>query len=203
MVDHLQASLREQEVRELIAGELAGDGEREEITAPIDLLDRETSETDINEIALVRRLRRDSSDPLKLQDFVAKLAMQIHKFKVEERKNLREARSANQERANQLLELLDRVPSETASALRVEMKELADILGKIVPAVRSLQRTSKAVKWVLGAVLTVALGSLGTGFGVLWSRAEHEGETNAEIKRLHHDVELLLERRYQQPKDSP
>jgi hypothetical protein len=152
----------------------------------------EAIELDVDDLQQMHRLRRVSPDPYVGQMKSLKL---IRQLRGELRRLTTEERSNNQARADQLLELLNRPPD---AALREAIDPLAD-------RIKELESSYKTARWVLGTILTLALGSLMTGIGVLWTRAEHEGETNVRIERLQSDVQLLLrgEWRRVQTKDNP
>lgn len=150
-------------------------------TSPHELWTRGASREDF---ALVEQLGRAPTEPLTVLEFA--------QFLRGDTRRREEYRSGNKELEAKLIALLDKPPH-------------VDVL-KLQDEVADLQRHAKFAKWVIGFILTAALGSLATGVGTLWSRAEHEGEIRVKIERLQDDVQQLLREqrhRYQPPKDSP
>lgn len=162
------------------------DMDASEDTDPRALLVGDASQEDVD---LVMRLGRDPNEPVSLAEF-AKWVRRDQRHREEYRRERAEYQSGNKDLEQRLIDFLNRPPDDSAQAIH---EDVAD-----------LKRSARVAKWVIGFVLTAALGSLATGVGTLWGRAEREGETNVKIDRLQQDVQQLLrEQRHYQPKDLP
>jgi hypothetical protein len=135
-------------VPDMVERELGGPQEiaaANEVTSPIEiLLDRELEPDDIEH---VRRLRRDSDDPYAM---LLKLAKRQVAKEQEERSN-------NQERATQLLAILNRPPDEATRRL---------VESRTKGAKWSIRLTWAAVVIIAGVAVDVA--------DRIWNRSEHE-----------------------------
>jgi hypothetical protein len=137
-----------------------------EITSPVDLLDRDLSQA---ELEIIRRSRRSGDDKATYADVV----------KLTERMIRRELadRTSRQEQANQLLALLDRPPHEALTALGDRMAAVERDLAPI----KSLGR------WALGIAASVAVA-----VGVfLYSRGFTEGGAAARFDALQRTVDEI------------
>jgi hypothetical protein len=120
-------------------------GAEKEVTSPIEiLLDHELEADDLEH---VRRLRRDSDDPYAMLLKLAK--RQVAKE--------REERSNNQERATQLLAILNRPPDEATRQL--------------------VEKRTKGAKWSVRITWAAVIIIAGVAVDVadrIWNRSEHE-----------------------------
>ena len=162
--------------------ELGGSGELGgvEVTKPWALLDRE--ELNADELEIVKRSKRDSSDPVVYADLV-KVISRAMKKELDER-------SAAKHQADHMLELLRHPPHEAVKDLQVRMPVVERQLEKVS------DKISTATK-VVGAAIVIALGALGYVVSVLWAGGKFEGEIRA---RMDH-VEKAVDR--PQRSDSP
>lgn len=135
-------------IPDMVERELGGPQEIEaegEVTSPIEiLLDRELEPDDIEH---VRRLRRDSDDPYAM---LLKLAKRQVAKEQEERSN-------NQERATQLLAILNRPPDEATRQL--------------------VEKRTKGAKWSVRITWAAVVIIAGVAVDVadrIWNRSEHE-----------------------------
>lgn len=147
-----------------------------DVTSPIHLLSRLPDE---EELAIVRDSPYEASDPVPMTEF-AKLLRRIDKL-------VRDEKSNNRERNEQLVELLKTPPGEVGARLREEVKDLS--------------RDMKVIKWAAGLALTAALGSLASVITRVWDRAEREGETTIRLKHIESAIERLQDRSYMRPYD--
>jgi hypothetical protein len=153
-------------------------GDIGEVTSPIDMLARGLSDS---EAEIIRRSRYAADDPVPMREFVKAL----------DRLNqlVREERSNNRERADQLLELLNRPPDEKTAKLRDE--------------VRDITRDLKLFKWAAGVAFATALGSLASVVTRIWDRAEREGETSIRLQHIESAIERLQDRPRLPTRDNP
>jgi hypothetical protein len=155
---------------DMIERELGGGavGEIEpEVTKPWDLLDREQLNSD--ELEIVRRSRRDSSDPATYADIVKITARQARHIR-----ELLDDRSTRKEQADAILELIKHPPNAAVLELQEDVKriwrafaEVGEQLG--VPhsenkwtVQENVERGRTAYRWgyrLAGFALTLALGS--------------------------------------------
>lgn len=142
--------------------------DRVDTTNPWDVLDREDLTDD--EMEVVRRSRRESSDPATVADVVKVLTRTMRKALDE--------RSEQKKQLDEAAELLDRPPR--------------GVVSKLEKRVDSLSFKMSVGQALGGVVLAAALGSLGLAYSALRSQAVREGELNADITRLKSDVQLLL-----------
>lgn len=148
--------------------------EREEITSPFELLERDLFES---ERAVIQRSRRNAGDPLTFADGV-KLAETLARAR-------REERSSNQERANQLMALLNRPPDEVTAKLQSD--------------VDAIKRSSSIAGWILKTMVVLVLGGLVGLAERIWDRAEHEGETTIRLNHVEDELRRLLDRQGKTP----
>lgn len=144
-----------------------------EITSPVDLLDRDLSQ---DELEVVRRSRRNSGDPATYAD-VVKLAERLIN---RERKD----RSSREEQANQLLALLDRPPHEAVQTLQ------ADVAAMKI-SVEALTRWWRPIRAVMIFLAIAALGGVGFFVDQLLVHAEARTEAAIKIDHLERAVEGL------------
>lgn len=166
----------------------------DDLTSPIEMFERPPQPA---EIEVARRLRRDSDNPgammERLTDAVSRLTVRLDKQQRTERSN-------NEERANQLLELLGRVPGDAAAELRAEFDDKLDDLsitlddGKkigLFDAVKNLLRDASFGKWVMRTVAGAALTVLVYVGQQISSRSEQQGEMRVKVDHLEAEVSLL------------
>jgi hypothetical protein len=145
------------------------------VTAPLDLL--LDSDLEPDDTAAINRLRRDSSDPY---EQLWRLTKGFTREKERERSASR----------------------QIEGAVIAAIKSHDDTMVAMRSDLRDLQRSWKSARLVVGIVLTTAIGSLGTGIGLMLSRASDDGAAHSRMQRLEQDVQQLLQVRYQ-PKDKP
>jgi hypothetical protein len=151
-------------------------------TTPIEMFLAEPNDEDRE---AVRRSRRDSNASVKQEE----LAAAVRLFKDKLRRLAEREKSNNEERADQLLELLNRPPDEATKKL-----------GDRVTALEGIVK-------LLRVVLFLVVGGSG-GYGLviaqkIWDRAEAEGEAAIRlqhvedaVKQLGQDIRSDLAHRY-------
>lgn len=142
-----------------------------DVTSPVDLLSREP---DDEEMEIIRRSQYEPGDPVVMRDF-AKALNRLNKL-------VRDERSNNRERADQLLELLNKPPGGETAKLRDEVKDL--------------NRDMKVIKWAAGAAIAAALGSLASVVTRIWDRAEREGETTIRLQHIESAIDRIQDREH-------
>lgn len=145
----------------------------DETTSPFALLEREP---DADELELIRRSRYEAGDPVPMREF-AKALRRLDKL-------VRDEKSNNRERANQLLDLLNRPPNELTAKLQETVIELRADMSKIKEVVATVR---KALLWVALA----AIGSLGTVGGFLYFRGFGEGESKIRLDHIEKSIDEL------------
>lgn len=166
----------------------------EEFTSPIDMYERPLQP---DEIEVARRLRRDSDSPKvlvdRLTDAVSRLTIKLDEQRKTERSN-------NENRANQLVELLGRVPGDAAESLRSEFDDKIDNLsitlddGKklnLFDAVKGLLRDASIGKWVMRTVAGAAITVLLYVANTISARAEQQGAMGVRILHLEEENAAL------------
>jgi hypothetical protein len=146
-------------------------------TGPIATL--ESVELDADDFQLANRLRRETPDPYALFLKALKLIRrQRHDIKSLESKE----RSNNTERANQILELLNRPPHEDVLALQQQVADLK----------RFTDSQRKVLGWIGGGLISAVIA-----VGVfLYSRGVSEGGAAVRMQQLERTVEQLQHRLY-------
>jgi hypothetical protein len=174
-------------VRELTAPGVSPEIDEHEITSPYDLLERPPTPAVIDTI---RRSRRNSDDPATFGD-VAKLADALTEARRKEKSN-------NEERANQLIELLGRPPHEDVvrlqtdvHALECDVAEIKSAVSIAVISVEALTRWWKPIRAVLIFLAIAALGAVGFFVDQIMSHAESKGEATIRIEHLEHSINDL------------
>ncbi len=149
-----------------------------EITSPIELLNRDLSQAELD---VVHRSKRNSGDPATYAD-VVKLAERLINRE-------REDRSNREGQANQLMELLGRPPHEAVRQLQADVAELKESAGAAVVSVEALTRWWRPIRAVMIFLAIAAFGGL--GFFVDQLLVHAESKTEAAIKIDHIERALI------------
>jgi hypothetical protein len=155
----------------------------------------EAIELDADDLQQVDRLRRDSPNPYvalyKLTKLNRQLRHEVRTLRTDAEAFDRREQSNNQERADQILELLNRPPHEDVAEMQRDMSRLASTLSKLEREFAPIRSFSK---WALGvagaAALAIAIFLYQRGFGEGGNSVRMEllektvGKLEGEIGRL-------------------
>lgn len=146
-----------------------------EVTSPIDMLEREPGD---EEREIVRRLRRDSDNPMEfLAEALAKLTTEVRRIKVDHKSGSRDR--ANAER--QLEQLLSKQPtSELQASLTATNVRVDRLDGR--------SRFGDKIIWM---VSMAAIGGLAAVANIIWNESAREVKLNYTIQTLSDKVERL------------
>lgn len=207
-------------IPDAVERELGGIGEIEhEPTKPWDMLDREQLKPD--ELEIVRRSKRDSSDPAVFSD-LAKVTALIHRCI----DTLLKDRSTRKEQADAILELIKHPPNEAVLELQEDVKriwrafaEVAEQLGTphseskgkgtIWESIHRSQILHRLGLRLAGVALAVATG--GAGYVVASIRSSERDEVLRaqdrkdfeELKQEHRELRRAFERERLKDKTPP
>lgn len=141
-----------------------------EITEPVDLIDRDLSQA---ELEIVRRSRRDSTDVSTVAD-LAKLTKRLLDREADDR-------SSRKEQADQLMQLLNRPPHESVAKLQASLAEQG-------LAIAALTTWWKPIRAVLIFLAIAALGAVGFFVDKIMSSVEQKGEVQIRLDHIEHAI---------------
>lgn len=163
------------------------DADAEEVTSPVELLDRPCTDEErqlINELSRKASRPMSPSTPVTLEHFV-KLVTRVNSIKVDERKN-------HKETSNRIMQALgDKPPAEQFAELRQLIED-----GAVKPDdVAEVAKQIRSMKWkvnVIWAVLVLALSAAGGSLVAVakWLKESGKNELQEQImldRSLDHD----------------
>jgi hypothetical protein len=165
-----------------------------EITAPYEVLDRDPRP---EELEIVRRSRRDSSDPITVQD-AAKIINHLEKLVAHrlEESSERE-RTLQAEGIAKIEKLIATPPHQAVIDLQAAVKAiLAELSGDgkepgIREHVKDQVRSRKKVNWMLVFLAPFALAGFVAGLGALWSRSSTETKAQIKLEQAFEKIDAL------------
>lgn len=164
--------------------ELGGPGEviEPETTKPWDLLDRD--QLTAEELEIVRRSKRESSDPATYSDIVKITARQVKHIK-----DLLDDRSSRKEQADAILELIRHPPNEAVLKLQRDVKKIEDRLDKVDASLDKIggrTKTWNRIVWLVGIAIAGGLFDAATR---IWDRSAHETEIQFRLQAAEKTLE--------------